>query len=88
LWKQSALQEVNLLFPAVPRRTRQVWGCADACFAPFEEVCAYKKLGDPIAIRAVERKATGKGGGVWKKKKAAAQTGRISNPLVNPEVLK
>ena len=43
--------------------------CADACFAPCEEVCAYKQFGDPIAIRAIKRAAVDKGGDSWKKKK-------------------
>ena len=40
--------------------------CADACFAPCEEVCAYKQFGDPIAIRAIKRAAVDKGGDAWK----------------------
>ena len=43
--------------------------CADACFAPCEEVCAYKQFGDPIAIRAIKRAAVDKGGNTWKKRK-------------------
>jgi NADPH-dependent glutamate synthase beta subunit-like oxidoreductase len=43
--------------------------CADACFAPCEEVCAYKQFGEPIAIRAIKRAAMEKGGDAWKKKK-------------------
>lgn len=39
--------------------------CADACFAPCEEVCAYKQFGDPIAIRALKRAAMDKGGDAW-----------------------
>jgi len=35
--------------------------CADACFAPCEEVCAYKQFGEPIAIRAIKRAAMDKG---------------------------
>lgn len=51
--------------------------CADACFAPCEEVCAYKQFGDPIAIRAIKRAAVDKGGDVWKKrKKPAKKTGK------------
>jgi len=51
--------------------------CADACFAPCEEVCAYKQFGDPIAIRAIKRAAVDKGKDVWKKrKKAAVKTGK------------
>ena len=43
--------------------------CADACFAPCEDVCAYKQFGDPIAIRAIKRAAVDKGGDAWKKNK-------------------
>jgi NADPH-dependent glutamate synthase beta subunit-like oxidoreductase/NAD-dependent dihydropyrimidine dehydrogenase PreA subunit len=51
--------------------------CADACFAPCEEVCAYKQFGDPIAIRAIKRAAMDKGGDAWKKKKKLAdKTGK------------
>lgn len=51
--------------------------CADACFAPCEEVCAYKQFGDPIAIRAIKRVAVDKGGDAWKKKKRLAdKTGK------------
>jgi len=51
--------------------------CADACFAPCEEVCAYKQFGDPIAIRAIKRDAVDKGGEKWKKnKKVADKTGK------------
>jgi len=51
--------------------------CADACFAPCEEVCAYKQFGDPIAIRAIKRTAVDKGGDKWKQnKKVAAKTGK------------
>jgi len=51
--------------------------CADACFAPCEDVCAYKQFGDPIAIRAIKRAAVDKGGDVWKKrKKVAKKTGK------------
>ncbi|MGA8572210.1 MAG: FAD-dependent oxidoreductase [Desulfobaccales bacterium] len=39
--------------------------CADACFAPCEDVCAYKQFGDPIAIRALKRAAMDKGGDGW-----------------------
>jgi formate dehydrogenase (NADP+) beta subunit len=48
--------------------------CADACFAPCEDVCAYKQFGDPIAIRALKRAAVDNGGDAWKEKqkKAAA----------------
>jgi formate dehydrogenase beta subunit len=51
--------------------------CADACFAPCEEVCAYKQFGDPIAIRAIKRAAVDKGSDTWKKrKKVAKRTGK------------
>jgi NADPH-dependent glutamate synthase beta subunit-like oxidoreductase len=51
--------------------------CADACFAPCEEVCAYKQFGDPIAIRAIKRAAVDKGGDTWKKRKQiSGQTGK------------
>ena len=44
--------------------------CADACFAPCEDVCAYKQFGDPIAIRAIKRAAVDHGGDAWKSQKA------------------
>lgn len=51
--------------------------CADACFAPCEEMCAYQQFGDPIAIRAIKRVAVDKGGDHWKqKKKSAEATGK------------
>jgi formate dehydrogenase (NADP+) beta subunit len=51
--------------------------CADACFAPCEDVCAYKQFGDPIAIRAIKRAAVDKGKDTWKKrKKVARKTGK------------
>jgi NADPH-dependent glutamate synthase beta subunit-like oxidoreductase len=51
--------------------------CADACFAPCEEVCAYRQIGDPIAIRAIKRAAVDKGGDTWKEnKKVSARTGK------------
>jgi formate dehydrogenase (NADP+) beta subunit len=51
--------------------------CADACFAPCEDVCAYKQLGEPIAIRAIKRAAVDKGGDAWKKRrKIADKTGK------------
>ena len=51
--------------------------CADACFAPCEEVCAYKQFGEPIAIRAIKRAAMDKGGDAWKeRKKPADKTGK------------
>ena len=55
-------------FPAV---------CANACFAPCEDACAYRQFGDPIAIRALKRSAVDRGGNAWKRKKrTAAKTGR------------
>ena len=51
--------------------------CADACFAPCEDVCAYRQLGEPIAIRAIKRAAMDKGGDAWKKnKQVASKTGK------------
>jgi NADPH-dependent glutamate synthase beta subunit-like oxidoreductase len=51
--------------------------CADACFAPCEDVCAYKQFGDPIAIRAIKRAAVDKGGDAWKqRKKTASASGK------------
>ncbi len=51
--------------------------CADACFAPCEDACAYKQYGDPIAIRALKRAAVENGGDLWKKnKKIAESTGK------------
>jgi formate dehydrogenase beta subunit len=46
--------------------------CADACFAPCEEVCSYKQFGDPIAIRALKRAAVDRGGETWKQRKEVA----------------
>jgi formate dehydrogenase (NADP+) beta subunit len=43
--------------------------CADACFAPCEDACAYKQFGDPIAIRALKRVAVDRAGDGWKKSK-------------------
>ena len=39
--------------------------CADACFAPCEDACAYKQYGDPVAIRALKRAAVDQGGDAW-----------------------
>ena len=51
--------------------------CADACFAPCEERCAYRQFGDPIAIRAMKRAAVDNGGDVWKeRKKKAKESGK------------
>ncbi|MDD5207670.1 MAG: FAD-dependent oxidoreductase, partial [Desulfobacterales bacterium] len=51
--------------------------CADACFAPCEEMCAYRQFGDPIAIRALKRAAVDKGKDGWKKrKKVTPRTGK------------
>src|SRR5512142_562240 len=55
-------------FPAV---------CANACFAPCEDACAYKQFGDPIAIRALKRAAVDRGGNAGKRRKrTTAKTGR------------
>ncbi len=40
--------------------------CADACFAPCEDACAYRQYGDPIAIRALKRTAVEEGDEQWK----------------------
>ncbi len=51
--------------------------CADACFAPCEDACAYRQFGDPIAIRALKRSAVDRGGSAWKQKKRTfPKTGR------------
>jgi len=51
--------------------------CANACFAPCEDACAYRQFGDPIAIRALKRAAVDRGGDAWKReKRTAAKTGR------------
>ncbi|MDZ4231024.1 MAG: FAD-dependent oxidoreductase [Dehalococcoidales bacterium] len=51
--------------------------CANACFAPCEDVCAYRQLGDPLAIRALKRAAVDRGGDYWKRnKRPAASTGK------------
>jgi NADPH-dependent glutamate synthase beta subunit-like oxidoreductase len=51
--------------------------CADACFAPCENVCAYKQYGDPIAIRALKRAAVDKGSDSWAgNKRQDAGTGK------------
>lgn len=47
--------------------------CADACFAPCEDACAYRQFGDPIAIRALKRTAVDCGGTGWKNKRAMTQ---------------
>jgi len=47
--------------------------CADACFAPCEDMCAYKQFGEPIAIRAIKRAAMDKGSDGWKEKKQTAK---------------
>jgi len=46
--------------------------CADACFAPCEDACAYKQYGDSIAIRTLKRAAVDNGGDAWKKNKMVA----------------
>lgn len=51
--------------------------CADACFAPCEDECAYRQIGDPIAIRALKRAAVDNGGDAWtRNKKNAPRTGK------------
>jgi NADPH-dependent glutamate synthase beta subunit-like oxidoreductase len=51
--------------------------CSDACFAPCEEVCAYRQFGDPVAIRAIRRAAVDRAGQAWKEaKNAATPTGK------------
>ena len=51
--------------------------CADACFAPCEDVCAYKQFGDPIAIRALKRAAVDNGADSWlKHKRRSSLTGK------------
>lgn len=51
--------------------------CADACFAPCENACAYKQYGDPIAIRALKRAAMDKGNDSWSRnKRRDASTGK------------
>ncbi|MHC1726594.1 MAG: FAD-dependent oxidoreductase [Syntrophobacteraceae bacterium] len=51
--------------------------CADACFAPCEDACAYRQYGDPIAIRALKRVAVDKGGDSWLSRKTkSAPTGK------------
>ncbi len=51
--------------------------CADACFAPCEDACAYKQFGEPIAIRALKRAAVDKGSDGWRsKQKKAATSGK------------
>jgi NADPH-dependent glutamate synthase beta subunit-like oxidoreductase len=47
--------------------------CADACFAPCEDACAYQQVGEPIAIRALKRAAVDKGGDSWKARKKLIQ---------------
>jgi NADPH-dependent glutamate synthase beta subunit-like oxidoreductase/NAD-dependent dihydropyrimidine dehydrogenase PreA subunit len=39
--------------------------CADACFAPCEDACAYKQIGEPVSIRALKRAAVDNGGDTW-----------------------
>lgn len=61
--KAVAVLREKIPFPTV---------CADACFAPCEDVCAYRQFGDPIAIRALKRAAVDNGTDVWKKNKKIA----------------
>lgn len=66
-------QAVGILREKLPLPTV----CADACFAPCEDVCAYKQFGDPIAIRALKRAAVDNGGEAWlQKKKIQSPTGK------------
>jgi NADPH-dependent glutamate synthase beta subunit-like oxidoreductase len=51
--------------------------CADACFSPCEDSCAYKQFGDPIAIRDLKRAAVDRGSDLWKRnKKVVPKTGK------------
>lgn len=51
--------------------------CADACFAPCEDVCACKQFGDPVAIRALKRAAVDNGGDAWlQNKRQPESTGK------------
>jgi formate dehydrogenase beta subunit len=51
--------------------------CADACFAPCEDVCACKQFGEPVAIRALKRSAVDNGGDAWlQNKRHSASTGK------------
>ncbi len=51
--------------------------CADACFAPCEDVCACKQFGDPVAIRALKRAAVDNGRDVWlQNKRCSESTGK------------
>jgi len=51
--------------------------CADACFAPCEDICAYRQFGDPIAIRALKMAAVDRGGDAWRQnKKVSEATGK------------
>jgi formate dehydrogenase (NADP+) beta subunit len=54
--------------------------CADACFAPCEDACAYRQLGDPIAIRALKRVAVDHAGDGWKefKKQSPATNKKVA----------
>ena len=59
------------------KRSRFPFVCADACFAPCEDACAYRQFGDPIAIRALKRVAVDRAGDGWKKfKKKSPATNR------------
>ena len=46
--------------------------CADACFAPCEDSCAARQLGEPISIRSLKRSAVDNGGDDWKQNLAVA----------------
>ncbi|MEW6334895.1 MAG: FAD-dependent oxidoreductase [Thermodesulfobacteriota bacterium] len=41
--------------------------CGYACFAPCEARCGKGQFDEPVAIRALKRAASEKGGGLWKK---------------------
>jgi NADPH-dependent glutamate synthase beta subunit-like oxidoreductase/NAD-dependent dihydropyrimidine dehydrogenase PreA subunit len=51
--------------------------CADACFAPCEEACAYRQIGDAVAIRALKKAAVDNAENTFKASgKLADQTGK------------
>ena len=54
--------------------------CADACFAPCEDACAYRQFGDPVAIRALKRVAVNRAGDGWKefKKQSPATDKKVA----------
>jgi len=57
--------------------------CADACFAPCEDACAYKQFGDPIAIRALKRFAVDRAG-AWQEPDAARRNAPVRQALLQP----